>query len=72
MLDHKQKAREEEGGQHGEESGIPKLVGVDTREPGSALRNGKRKHESGRGEKAEGGESEMAEVKEVGMHGLGT
>ena len=60
---------EREGGEEGEEAGVPELVGVEANDRGGAKAEGEGGHESNGGEDAEGGEHEVAGVDEVGVHG---
>lgn len=69
MLEDEQETREEKGGEDGKESGIPEPVRIDADEPRGALRNGEGEQQPGGGKDAKGGESEMAELEEVGVHG---
>ena len=63
-----EEAGEREGGEEGEEAGVPELVGVEADDGGGAEAEGEGGHESHCGEDAEGGEQEMAGVEEVGVH----
>jgi hypothetical protein len=67
--DDEQETRESEGGEEGEEAGVPELVRDKTDGGGGAKTESESSHESHGGEDAEGGKEEMAGVEEIGMHG---
>jgi hypothetical protein len=63
-----EKAREDEGGEDGEEASVPDRFGIQADGDGSAEAEGERGHEANCSEDAEGGKEEMTGVKEVGVH----
>ena len=70
VLPQQQQPREHEGGDHGENARIPELLFRQMLQPGGALGQAKRKHESKRREGAKGGQEEMSMMKQVRMHWL--
>jgi hypothetical protein len=63
-----EQAGEGEGGQEGEETGIPQPFGIETDDSGGAEAEGKSGHKSKGGKDAEGGKQEMSGVEEIGVH----
>jgi hypothetical protein len=63
------KAREDKGGEDGDEAGVPHRFGVEADGGGGAEAEGERSHESNRGEDTVGGKEKMTGVKEIGVHG---
>ena len=67
--DDEQKAGEDEGGQDGEEAGVPDFFGVEADFSGCAEAQDKAGDEANGCQCAEGGQGEVAEVDEIGVHG---
>jgi hypothetical protein len=67
--DDQQETGEREGGEEGDETGVPELVRVEAHDRGGAEAEGESSHESQGGEDAEGGKQKMSGVEKVGVHG---
>ncbi len=63
-----EKAGENEGGEDGEEAGVPDRFGVQPDTGGGAEAKGERNHEADCGKDAVGGKEKMTGVKEIGVH----
>ena len=61
-------AGEQEGGENGEEAGIPELLRIEIADLGGALRESECEHEADGDERSEGREGKVSDVEEAGVH----